>query len=1293
MEITTEHFLFDSRSTPTNTGINHTKILIVDDELSAIDVLCQALDGLGDLRYALEGTEALAMVAADPVDLVLLDASMPGLDGFATCGALLRDFPGIPVLFVTAANDSATEVRALACGARDFITKPINPATVRARVSLHLQIRDYENRLLKKQDHLRHQEQELRRNLRAVTESAQFNQTIIDTIVAPLVVVDDQGIIIAVNRAWQAFAQEGGLDPQQVGVGTSYFAPLDRARELGDVEAGQAIKGVRSVLAGERINWDFHFICKNGSQRDWFSMRVWLLVGLATPHAVITYENITQLVTSYEIQGRYKEHFKRSIRDSLLPKLLYRTDGTVHLLNQVWQQFTGHNFQSITTISEFAQLIFGKRGRAIALTLQSQSTALTAIHHGEFILTTANGQTLVWGLYSEPVGEDSDGEPLRLMTALDSTEQWISAQEKNRILEMSQDFIASVSAEGELHFVNPAWQRRLGYSTHTLIGKSFFTVVHPEDKEIAQQTLARLNMGDPLRQLTIRLLTVKEEIVWVTWQATFDPGTDFIYTVGRDITESHYWEEEQAATLRRYTSLVGALGDITYELRLRTRRMQWDGSYTTLLGYNEIAMGSVLANWRQHIHIDDLATVEDVFTQALQLISSKEQATIEVEYRVRHAAGHYLWFQERTSFVYGQDGLPLLALGVLRDITKQHNQQEARNQIVSATQRYLDEMDAILLVVGIDGHIIRVNRYTCETLGYSETELLGSGWLDHCVPADQRAARIDYMNRAMAGIELPPSRYTSMVLDQQGEPHSVSWQVSLLTNENNKPVGAILVGHDQANSTSLENMDTAGVVVQTHQTFITHVSHELRTPLTALLGFAQQLREGNQSTLEREQALQAILNSSQHLQQLVTDALDLSDAETGQLSLNSQSVDLLALLTHWFNQFNPLAREKGLTLTVQALPPLPRTFTSDPQRLAQLLHRLGDNAIRFTEQGAVRLLVSCDPSNERLVLSLFDSGQGISDEQARRVFQPFTQGDDSLGRSHNGLGLGLPLARRLTQHLGDDLLLESHPGTGSLFTATIATGPLTTLDDNLRLDLPDLVADLAMADPVIPAIPQLIGRILLAEDNEYNQTLITYHLVKTNAEVTVAGNGEEAFSLAMEQDFQLILMDMQMPIMGGLEATQMLRASLYPGPIVALTAHGQSYHRQEALDAGCDDFLTKPVDWEMLYQVIARYLPPAVANALPASPLPCHDDGIAPLVARFLTDLPVTLAQMNCAHEEGDLPQLAGLAHQIKGIAASLGYPALGAIARTLEAAARAGDGLASAAALAELCRSGFDIK
>ncbi len=863
----------------------------------------------------------------------------------------------------------------------------------------------------------------------------------------------------------------------------------------------------------------------------------------------------------------------------------------------------------------------------------------------------------------------------QLVATLEITNRHVLSQERARILEVSLDLVATLDAKGELRFANMAWQHRLGYASRTVLGRALMEFVHPTDRHLVKQTLDQLTRGESAPPFETRLLTAHGEQIWVSWQITLDTGAKLFYGIGRDITDNHYRREEQAAALGRYTALVAALGDIAYELHLDTRRIQWSGNYSTLLGYSQSAMGRQLTNWRQRIHPDDLGTVENAFSQV-----DRNRRLLKMEYRVRHAAGNYLWIQEQTVILFTGKH-PSVAMGMLKDISAQKAKEEVIHQTGLANQPYWDQMGGMLLVAAADGQVLRVNRRTCQVLGYSEVELLGSGWFEHCVPMSQRVHRARYLARVMDGSEMPPDHYESVVLDCQGQERLIRWHGTLLESEIGKRIGVVLIGQDlteQLPPTSLP-LNEAGMAPRTQQALVTHISHEMRTPLTTLLGFAEQLQVQNQTASEREKALQAVLVSGQRLQRLVTDILDLSEAEGGQLTITSGPVDLPALLNGWFVHFNPLAQAKGLKLAVQPITPLPRTFTSDSQRLTQLLNKLGDNAVRFTDQGTIHLLVSCDPAEEHLVLSLFDSGRGISPTQAERMFQPFTQGDESLSRDHGGLGIGLSLARRLAQRLGGDLQLHSHVGVGSLFIATVTTGPLDTIALDAVLDLPNPTE----VSPTALSIPLVMGRILLAEDNEYNQTLITYHLAKTGAEVTAVANGEEAVSQAMEQDFQLIVMDMQMPVMGGLEATKMLRDALYPGPIIALTAHGQSYHRQEALEVGCNEFLTKPVNWSALYLVVARYLP--AANGITPSSPTIDNEVITALAVRFQEDLPITLLQLAQALEKGDLTSIGSLAHQIKGVAASLGYPALGATARVLENAARAGDSQGTAEALREL--------
>ena len=480
-------------------------------------------------------------------------------------------------------------------------------------------------------------------------------------------------------------------------------------------------------------------------------------------------------------------------------------------------------------------------------------------------------------------------------------------------------------------------------------------------------------------------------------------------------------------------------------------------------------------------------------------------------------------------------------------------------------------------------------------------------------------------------------------------------------------------------------LDQAESANRAKSAFVANMSHEMRTPLTAILGFTQTLLEPDQSSAQRDWAIHAVLDNSRHLRDLIDDILDLSKIEAGRLEVEMIPVDLPELLGGIGGALQNLAQAKDLDFVAQFIPPLPKKIVSDPTRLRQILLNLGGNAIKFTERGAVRLLVSCDPATQLLIMTIMDTGIGLEASQIERLFQPFVQADSSITRRHGGTGLGLYISRKLTQNLGGDLRLESHGGVGSVFIATLATGPL---DSQEFLNQSELLETLTTRKEDGLTAPQVAGRILLAEDNPYNQALLSHYLAHTGAEVVIVGNGEEAVARAMEEEFHLILMDMQMPLMDGLKATHLLRQALCPTPIVALTAHSMAIHRQEAAEAGCNGFLTKPVDWVALYQTVATYLPPATGAAQDVS-LSSHrlslDVDLDELATRFRESLPTTLVAINEALSAEDLAKVADLAHQIKGVAGAFGFSAVGSAARELEIAARNGEGPKIAATLAKL--------
>ncbi len=384
---------------------------------------------------------------------------------------------------------------------------------------------------------------------------------------------------------------------------------------------------------------------------------------------------------------------------------------------------------------------------------------------------------------------------------------------------------------------------------------------------------------------------------------------------------------------------------------------------------------------------------------------------------------------------------------------------------------------------------------------------------------------------------------------------------------------------------------------QSKSEFLANMSHEIRTPMTAILGFAETLLDPNLSETERLTAINTIRRNGQYLLEIINDILDISKIEAGKLGIEKKPWALPRIVSEVASLMRVRTDAKGLSFEVEYAGTIPETLHTDPIRLRQILINLIGNAIKFTEKGGVRLitrLVRDDSQHPFIRFEVVDSGIGMTPEQVARLFQPFTQGDSTTTRRHSGTGLGLYISKRLTDLLGGEIaVVESQPGRGTRFAVTVETGPL---DGVKMLDRPvdaALAAEEANAERATAAA--LDCRILLAEDGPDNQRLISFVLKKAGAEVTIAENGQIAAEKALAardagRSFDVILMDMQMPVLDGYEATSLLRSKGYTGPIIALTAHAMSGDREKCINAGCDDYVAKPINRAKLLHTISQYL-------------------------------------------------------------------------------------------------------
>ncbi len=391
--------------------------------------------------------------------------------------------------------------------------------------------------------------------------------------------------------------------------------------------------------------------------------------------------------------------------------------------------------------------------------------------------------------------------------------------------------------------------------------------------------------------------------------------------------------------------------------------------------------------------------------------------------------------------------------------------------------------------------------------------------------------------------------------------------------------------------------------------FLANMSHEIRTPLTAILGFADLLRDSACSEEDRRTHLQTIDRNSQHLLQLVNDVLDLSKLEAKQLLLDHAPADPRTLVLDVVALLRPLAAQKNIGLTIEANGPLPTMLRTDGTRVRQILLNLLGNAIKFTERGSVTVRVGAATVDDARVLhfDVVDTGIGIAAERLPMLFEPFMQADSSTSRRFGGTGLGLSISRRLAVLLGGVVDVVSAPDAGSTFTLRLPAGESAIGEWTPWQPGAAAVneAEGTASGRGAAAKTRLAGRILLAEDGADNQRLLTTILRRAGAEVHSASDGQQAVAAATQSQaagkpFDLILMDIQMPVLDGYLATRQLRDLGWRGPIVALTAHAMEGDRDRCLAEGCDGYETKPVRVDHLLATCARFLGPATPG--PAGP-------------------------------------------------------------------------------------------
>lgn len=649
--------------------------------------------------------------------------------------------------------------------------------------------------------------------------------------------------------------------------------------------------------------------------------------------------------------------------------------------------------------------------------------------------------------------------------------------------------------------------------------------------------------------------------------------------------------ELQSAPLsehERYRSIAELSSDMIVAIGVDRRRHYVSPASKQILGFEPEEM--IGENPLSGIHPDDRAHVTAVSEGLLH--GAKKNLT---RYRHMHKAGHYVWLEASFHVVPDPtNGEPAEFVGLVRDISdREQGRLEAEASLAHRRE----------------SHRLLKMAETIAKVGHWRLDLVGDAlfWSDevyriHGVPRSyepalakamefyhpddegQIKAAVEHSIESGADLE-----FEARIVRADGSVRHVISEGQAELTDQGQVVGLFGVFKDvtddvMAKRELREALDRAEQATHAKSAFLANMSHEIRTPMNGVLGFAKLLSEAGLPEAQRQQA-KMILESGNNMMRLLNDILDLSKIEAGRITMMEDPVDLRHVIGRSIELFASTAQEKGLQLQCRIGEDLPRWIRGDKLRLRQIIGNLLSNAVKFSQAGMITVSadIILDGDLPRLELKVRDSGIGIDQSAHETIFEGFAQANSAIHQQFGGTGLGLPISRELARLMGGDLTVESQLGEGSVFTLSI---PIYEANED----------ESDIAEILFPTRKSLAGRVLVAEDNEINQKLLSAMLQKVGVAFEIVSDGKQAVAHVSDagergEPYDMILMDIQMPVMDGYEATRELRKSGANIPIIALTANAFPEDKERALNSGMQGHLSKPVSVDQLQKMLALHLP------------------------------------------------------------------------------------------------------
>jgi hypothetical protein len=793
---------------------------------------------------------------------------------------------------------------------------------------------------------------------------------------------------------------------------------------------------------------------------------------------------------------------------------------------------------------------------------------------------------------------DAEGNVVGAVVAgLDVTEMWQAEERLRRNAQTFYELIQNnpfgvyvVDADFRLFQVS-AGAHKVFENVRPLLGKDFAEVLRtvwqePFATEAIEHFRHTLETGEPYSSLrTVEHRGDIDEVEAYDWRIErieLPDGRHGVVCHFYDLSERLQYEAAIRESEERYRLVNSATSDVVWDWDMETDELVWNESLQTTYGYDPVQVPKAIGWWLEQVHPDDRARVAAGLDTA---IGSGAEAWRD-EYRFLKADGSYLSVFDR-GFIQRRDGKPLRMIGTMVDMTERLNAAEAIRESESRFRQIAESLPQIVWSTRPDGYHDFFNSRWYDYTGMARNGERGWEWSDYLHPDDIERTQAAWKHSLETGedysIEYRFKRagdgtyrwflgLAKPIRNDAGE--IVRWFGSLTDIQYQKEMEAQL---GAANAALTQARDAALAASKAKSEFLANMSHEIRTPLNGVLGMTSLLMSmGLQG--EALDAARTIASSGETLLRVIDDILDLSKIEAGRMEIEPTEISLDEVVKDVAALYSAHARAKGIELKTVHPSESRSTVMADSVRLRQVLSNLVSNAVKFTHEGEVELGYSLE-SQQGVATARFtvkDTGVGIPPERLSAVFESFTQADGSVQRRFGGTGLGLTICKKIVGLMGGDVSVQSVVGEGSTFTVEIPLQLAVPPDERPRSP---------QSTDTCPVKPGL--RVLLAEDNPVNVLVATALLDQLGCQTEVAEDGLRAIAMVAANRYDLVLMDVQMPLCDGLEAARAIRDAEARGargrlPIVALTANAMESDKKACLDAGMDGFLAKPVTLESL---------------------------------------------------------------------------------------------------------------